>query len=139
VSALIAILVLLLFGLVVFVVGAPLRRSRHGDPATVETDHAAEMSRQESLLAQDIAHDDLESAREAKYREIRDAEMDFRTGKLSREDYEAIDVQLRVEALEILNRLGDGDEDPKDGAGAGGTGRTSQPAPEAQSSGPTAE
>jgi hypothetical protein len=70
------------------------------------------MSRQESALAQDIAHDDLESAREAKYREIRDTEMDFRTGKLSREDYEAIDVQLRAEALEILDRLGDADDGP---------------------------
>jgi hypothetical protein len=111
VSALIAILVLLLFGVVVFVVGAPLRRSRQGDPATADEGTSAEMSRQQSVLAQDIAHDDLESAREAKYREIRDAEMDFRTGKLSQEDYEAIDVQLRAEALEILNRLGDGDAD----------------------------
>ena len=138
-SALIAILVLLLFGVVVFVVGAPLRRSRQGEPATADEDTSAEMSRRESVLARDIAHDDLESAREAKYREIRDAEMDFRTGKLSREDYEAIDVQLRAEALEILNRLGDGDEDPKDGAGAGGIEKTSQPVSEAQSPNPTAE
>lgn len=111
-SALIAILVLLLFGVVVFVVSAPLRRGRHGELSTVEADPSAEMSRQESALAQDIAHDDLESAREAKYREIRDTEMDFRTGKLSREDYEAIDVQLRAEALEILDRLGDADDGP---------------------------
>jgi hypothetical protein len=47
----------------------------------------------------------LEAAREAKYREIRDAELDYRTGKLSREDYEAIDGALRVEALAILDRL----------------------------------
>ena len=47
----------------------------------------------------------LEAAREAKYREIRDCELDFRTGKLSREDYEAIDAQLRAEAIEILDRL----------------------------------
>jgi hypothetical protein len=31
--------------------------------------------------------------------------MDFRTGKLSRSDYELIDRELRAEALEILNRL----------------------------------
>ena len=31
--------------------------------------------------------------------------MDYRTGKLSREDYEAIDAQLRAEALEILDRI----------------------------------
>jgi hypothetical protein len=44
-------------------------------------------------------------ARETKYREIRDAEMDYRTGKLSREDYEAIDRQLRAEAMKILEAL----------------------------------
>lgn len=47
----------------------------------------------------------LEVAREAKYREIRDAELDYKTGKLSREDYEAIDAALRAEAIEILNQL----------------------------------
>jgi hypothetical protein len=47
----------------------------------------------------------LESAREAKYGEIRDAELDMRTGKLSREDYEAVDAALRAEALELLDRL----------------------------------
>ena len=31
---------------------------------------------------------ELEAARDAKYREIRDAELDLRTGKLSDEDYE---------------------------------------------------
>ncbi len=34
---------------------------------------------------------ELEAARDAKYREIRDAELDLRTGKLSDEDYGAID------------------------------------------------
>ncbi len=29
----------------------------------------------------------------------------MRTGKLSREDYEAVDGALRAEALEVLNRL----------------------------------
>jgi hypothetical protein len=52
-----------------------------------------------------VSTSDLEAAREAKYREIRDAELDYRTGKLSREDYEAIDRGLRAEAIEILNRL----------------------------------
>jgi hypothetical protein len=31
--------------------------------------------------------------------------MDFRTGKLSEDDYKAIDRQLRQEAVEILRRL----------------------------------
>jgi cytochrome c-type biogenesis protein CcmF len=47
----------------------------------------------------------LEAAREAKYREIRDAELDYRSGKLSREDYEAVDATLRAEAITILDRL----------------------------------
>jgi cytochrome c-type biogenesis protein CcmF len=47
----------------------------------------------------------LEAAREAKYREIRDVELDYRTGKLSREDYEAVDAMLRAEAITILDRL----------------------------------
>jgi hypothetical protein len=47
----------------------------------------------------------LEAAREAKYREIRDAELDYRTGKLSREDYDLLAAGLRAEAVEILDRL----------------------------------
>jgi hypothetical protein len=47
----------------------------------------------------------LESAKEAKFREIRDAELDFRTGKLSREDYRALDATLRSEAIDLLRRL----------------------------------
>jgi hypothetical protein len=48
---------------------------------------------------------DLEAARDAKYQEIRDAEMDLRTGKLSEEDHREIDGALRAEAIEILHRL----------------------------------
>jgi hypothetical protein len=48
---------------------------------------------------------ELEAEREAKYREIRDAELDYRTGKLSQEDYEAVNGALRAEAVEILNKL----------------------------------
>lgn len=48
---------------------------------------------------------DLEAAREAKYREIRDAELDHRTGKLSDEDYTAVDASLRAEAVEIMHAL----------------------------------
>ena len=47
----------------------------------------------------------LEAARDAKYREIRDAEMDLRTGKLSEADYRAVDATLRAEAVEILREL----------------------------------
>jgi hypothetical protein len=47
----------------------------------------------------------LEAAKEAKYREIRDAELDFRTGKLSEADWREVDGTLREEAVEILGRL----------------------------------
>jgi cytochrome c-type biogenesis protein CcmF len=47
----------------------------------------------------------LELAREVKYRELRDLELDLATGKLSREDYEATYSALRAEALEILDQL----------------------------------
>ena len=48
---------------------------------------------------------DLEAARDAKYREIRDAELDYRTGKLSEADWRAVDRGLRAEAVEILRKL----------------------------------
>jgi uncharacterized membrane protein YccC len=47
----------------------------------------------------------LESAKQAKYSEIRDNETDYRTGKLSDEDYRALDRQLRAEAVEILRAI----------------------------------
>jgi hypothetical protein len=53
--------------------------------------------------ATDLA--DLEAARDAKFREIRDAELDHRTGKLSHEDFELIDRSLRAEAVQILRNL----------------------------------
>jgi hypothetical protein len=76
-----------LLALVVAVVVAPLRSAR---------------SEEESPSA-DLG--ELEAARESKYHEVRDAELDFRTGKLSREDYERVDGALRGEALEILDEL----------------------------------
>jgi membrane protein implicated in regulation of membrane protease activity len=55
--------------------------------------------------AEDAERDELEAEREAKYREIRDAEMDHRTGKLSDADWRALDRTLRGEAVEILRRI----------------------------------
>ncbi len=81
------ILTLALLAVVVLVVSAPLRAARRQpDPEPAE-------------------RHELEVAREAKYREIRDAELDYRTGKLSRQDYEAVDGALRAEAVEIIKRL----------------------------------
>jgi hypothetical protein len=58
-----------------------------------------EERREETRLAE------LEAAKEAKYREIRDAELDHQMGKLSREDWRAVDRDLRGEAIEILREL----------------------------------
>ncbi|HEY5976739.1 MAG TPA: cytochrome c-type biogenesis CcmF C-terminal domain-containing protein [Solirubrobacterales bacterium] len=46
----------------------------------------------------------LEAQKEAKYREIRDAELDHAAGKLSDEDFAILDAELRSEAVEILDR-----------------------------------
>ena len=51
------------------------------------------------------SHEELEAAKEAKYREIRDARLDLEMGKLSKEDHRAVDRELRAEAIEILKRL----------------------------------
>jgi len=48
---------------------------------------------------------DLEARKEAKYREIRDAELDHAAGKLSEPDFRRIDAQLRREAIELLHEL----------------------------------
>lgn len=48
---------------------------------------------------------DLEAARDAKFREIRDVELDHRTGKLSDKDFELVDRSLRAEAVRILRDL----------------------------------
>jgi len=48
---------------------------------------------------------DLEARKEAKYRQIRDAEADHASGKLSDEDYERLDRELRGEAVDILKRI----------------------------------
>jgi beta-lactam-binding protein with PASTA domain len=47
----------------------------------------------------------LEAAKDAKLREIRESELDYRTGKLSDEDWKGIDAQLRAEAADLLRRL----------------------------------
>ncbi len=85
------LVILVVIGAVVALVGAPLRSG------------AARRAHDES--ADEIA--ELEARREAKYREIRDAELDLRTGKLSAEDHRALDRQLRAEAVAILKALDD--------------------------------
>jgi hypothetical protein len=48
---------------------------------------------------------ELEARKEAKYREIRDAELDREAGKLSEEDWRRQDAELRREAIAILRAL----------------------------------
>src|SRR3954469_23905546 len=74
---------------VVLLVSAPLRGG-----ASVRAEEREEVRRA-----------DLEAAREAKYHEIRDAELDYRTGKMSQADWRRLDRELRAEAIEILRQL----------------------------------
>ena len=62
---------------------------------------------------------ELEAAKEAKYREIRDAELDYRTGKLDHDDWQQLDAGLRADALELLHRI---DDLERAGEGAGESG-----------------
>jgi type II secretory pathway component PulM len=82
------VVVLVVLAVVIWLVMAPLR---HG--------HAAFEASAESARAE------LEALKEAKYREIRDAELDYRTGKLSEADWRALDRALRAEAIELLDRI----------------------------------
>ena len=63
------------------------------------------VERQGPAEVEEGLREELEAAKEAKYREIRDAELDLQMGKLSREDHRSIDRELRAEAIEILRRL----------------------------------
>ena len=81
-------LAIVVFGLgVAYVVSRPLLRP--------EAAEAPDDARREAL----------EAAKEAKYREIRDAELDHRMGKLSDEDFRATDRELRRHAVDILREL----------------------------------
>jgi hypothetical protein len=101
-SIAVAVLTLVLLAAVIAVVSGPL------------------LSERKQAESEAPRREELEAAREAKYREIRDMELDYRTGKLSREDFEAVNGALRTEALEILNRLEALDSDV--GAGEKGPG-----------------
>jgi hypothetical protein len=82
-----ALALLVLTVLVALAVARPLRERR-----TVE--------RQD-----DIRIAELEAAKEAKYREIRDAELDHQMGKLDQDDWRSVDDELSAEAIEILREL----------------------------------
>jgi hypothetical protein len=91
VDVLAPLIVIVVLTVVVLLVSAPLRR---GGTARIEE-------------RDELRRADLELARDAKYREIRDAELDYRTGKLSEADWKRLDRELRAEAIDILKRLDD--------------------------------
>jgi cytochrome c-type biogenesis protein CcmF len=66
-----------------------------------------------------VAETELEALKEAKYREIRDAELDHAAGKLSDEDFALLDAELRKEAIEIL--------DSANGANGNGSHKATEP------------
>ena len=74
---------------------------------------ALELGLEDSELAE------LEARKQAKYREIRDTELDHAQGKLGDEEFVRQDRELRREAIEILKLLDEA------GAGADGTPRGS--------------
>ncbi len=80
------LLAAIMLGAVVAIIARPLRGNDHPQP------------REPFELAA------IEAAKDAKYREILDAELDFQTGKLSEPDYREIDRALRGEAAELLRR-----------------------------------
>jgi flagellar biosynthesis/type III secretory pathway M-ring protein FliF/YscJ len=86
------VLALIVVALVVWFVSVPLRRSAS------QTDAASER-------IEDPRVADLQARKEAKYREIRDAELDREQGKLSQADWSRQDAELRREAIEILKEL----------------------------------
>lgn len=78
---------LVLAAIVVLVVTVPLRRA--------EVQQRAGEDRRAAL----------EAAKEQKYRDIRDAELDYRMGKLSEQDWREADRELRSQAIRILHEL----------------------------------
>jgi hypothetical protein len=82
-----ALILLVVAGAVLLVTG-PLRESSRSSDESLEAELA-----------------ELEAAKEAKYRQIRDAQLDYDTGKLSDHDWRTLDRTLRAEAVEVLKRL----------------------------------
>src|SRR4051812_41609004 len=92
-----ALAILVLAAIAALIVAAPLR-------------HGPAVDRREDELRAT-----LEAAKEAKYREIRDAELDFRMGKMSEPDYRTTDRELRGQAVAILRELDELDAEAEPG------------------------
>jgi type II secretory pathway pseudopilin PulG len=87
------LLILAVAAAAVLIVIGPLRSGARRRDETLEAERA-----------------ELEALKEAKYREIRDAELDYKTGKLSEADWQLLDRTLRAEAVDLLKRMDQIDE-----------------------------
>jgi hypothetical protein len=116
VSPLVAILILLLLAVVILVVAAPLR-ARDSGSGQRERPPGSPAPAPAPAGAGSPERAELETAREAKYREIRDADLDHRTGKLSDADHAQLDAGLRAEAIAILGALDAAESGVMSGAG----------------------
>jgi hypothetical protein len=83
------VLALAIVVLVAWFVTAPLRGGESTEP---EDPAVAELA-------------DLEARKAAKYRQIRDAEVDHAAGKLTDGDFQRLDRELRGEAIDILKKI----------------------------------
>ena len=84
------LIAIVIVGLVAAFVAVPLLRDPEGP---------------EDPRVEDPVRAELEAQKQAKYREIRDTELDHAQGKLSDEEYAEQDAELRAEAIEILKRI----------------------------------
>jgi cytochrome c-type biogenesis protein CcmI len=82
------VLALAIVVLVAAFVTVPLR----GQPSSADDGEEAERA-------------DLEARKQVLYREIRDAEADHASGKLSDADHERLDRELRTDAIAVLKKL----------------------------------
>ena len=80
---------MVLAGIVILVVSHPLRAGR--------------TAQEEDRVRGEI--EELEAAKSAKYREIRELELDLRMGKLDEAEFRLQDRERRAEAVELLRRL----------------------------------
>lgn len=53
----------------------------------------------------DAERAELEDAKQAKYREIKDAELEHKAGRLTEEQWRETDAELRREAMVILRKI----------------------------------
>jgi type II secretory pathway pseudopilin PulG len=84
------LLAIVVVAIVAAYVAGPLRR---------RPDRGSEDRREDPLLA------DLQARKQAKYREIRDTELDHAQGKLDEREFRRQEAELKREAIEILKLI----------------------------------